>query len=100
MHVAVYLPLLTAAALGLSARWLAWQPPPATATKLITVGAVVTSLAFSFSLGVLAFLLVARIPPAAHLGRWSVRVLQDNPVPPLRVPPRWSWSRARCAHTR
>ena len=83
MHVAVYLPLLTAAVLGLSARWLAWQLPPATATKLITVGAVVTSLAFSFALGVLAFLLVARIPPAAHLGRWSVHVLQENPVPPL-----------------
>jgi len=83
MHVAVYLPLLTAAVLGLSARWVVWQLPPATATKLITMGAVVTSLAFSFSLGVLAFLLVARIPPAAHLGRWSVRVLQHNPVPPL-----------------
>ena len=83
MHIAVYLPLLTAAVFGLAARWLAWQLPPATATKLITAGAVVISLAFSFSLGVLAFLLVARFPPAAHLGRWSVQVLQHNPVPPL-----------------
>jgi hypothetical protein len=83
MHVAVYLPLLTAAVFGLSARWLGRQLPPATATKLITVGAVVNTLAFSFSLGVLAFLLVARIPPAAHLGRWSTYVLQENPVPPL-----------------
>jgi Zn-dependent protease with chaperone function len=83
MHVAVYLPLLTAAVLGLSARWLAGELPPATATKLITVGAVVTSLAFAFSLGVLAFLLVARGPFAAHLGRWSVHVLAENPVPPV-----------------
>lgn len=84
MHIAVYLPLLTAAVLGLTARWLAWQLPPATATKLITAGAVVTSLAFTFSLGVLAFLLVARIPTAAHLGSWSVPVLEgENPVPPL-----------------
>jgi Zn-dependent protease with chaperone function len=83
MHVAVYLPLLTAAVLGLSARWLAHQLPPATATKLITVGAVVTALACSFSLGVLAFLLVARVPPAAQLEGWSVQVLQANPVPPL-----------------
>ena len=83
MHIAVYLPLLTAAVLGLSARWLAWQLPPSTATKLITVGAVVTSLAFVFSLGVLAFLLVARTPPAAHLGRWSIHVLRETPVPPM-----------------
>src|ERR1044072_7446410 len=84
MELPVYLPLLTAALLGLSARWLAWQLPPSTATKLITAGAVVTSLAFSFSLGVLAFLLVARIPLARHLGGWSDSVLHhENPVPPL-----------------
>jgi Zn-dependent protease with chaperone function len=83
MHVAVYLPLLTAAVLGLSASWLSRQLPPATATRLLTVGAVVTALACAFSLGVLAFLLVARVPPAAALGRWSVAVLQENPVPPV-----------------
>lgn len=82
MEVAIYLPLLAAAALGLSARWLAHRLPPSTATRLVAVVAAVTSAACSFSLGVMGFLLIAHIPAAAALGHWSITTLQaDSQVP-------------------
>jgi beta-lactamase regulating signal transducer with metallopeptidase domain len=82
MVVAVYLPLLSAAAVGLFARWLAHRLPPATVTRLLTLAAVVTAVACSFSLGVLAFLLIAHVPAVAALGHWSTSVLQaDNHIP-------------------
>ncbi|MGH3314508.1 MAG: M56 family metallopeptidase [Nocardioidaceae bacterium] len=85
MVVAVYLPLLSAAAVGLFARWLAHRLPPATATRLLTVAAVVTAIACSFSLGVLAFLLIAHVPAVAALGHWSTGVLQADSHIPLAV---------------
>lgn len=82
MRFAIYLPLLSAAAVGLSARWLGHRLPPATATRLLTLATVITAVAASFSLGVLAFLLATRIPAVAMLGHWSMSVLQaDNHVP-------------------
>ena len=82
MEIAVYLPLLSAATVGLFARRLAHRLPPATATRLLTLAAVVTAVACSFSLGVLAFLLVVNIPAVAALGHWSIGVLRaDNHIP-------------------
>jgi Zn-dependent protease with chaperone function len=85
MEVAVYLPLLSAATVGLWARWLTHRLPPATATRLLTLAVVVTGVACSFSLGVLAFLLIAHVPAVAALGHWSTRVLQADGHIPLVV---------------
>jgi hypothetical protein len=82
MVVAVYLLLLSAATVGLCARWLAHRLPPATATRLLALAAVVTAVACSFFLGVLAFLLIAHVPAVAAPGHWSTTVLQaDNHIP-------------------
>ena len=82
MRIASYLPVLMAAAMGISSRWVTHRLPPSTATKLLTFGAVVTAGACSFSLGVMAFLLVADVPFAAGLGHWSVGTLKaDDQVP-------------------
>lgn len=85
MRVAIYLPLLAAATVGLSARWLGHRLPPATATRLLTLATVLTAVAASFSLGVLAFLLIAHVPAVATLGHWSMNVLQADDHIPLAV---------------
>jgi beta-lactamase regulating signal transducer with metallopeptidase domain len=82
MEIWIYVPVLLAAVMGLSARWVTHRLPPSTATKALTLAAVVTAAACSFSLGVMAFLLVAHIPVAAALGHWSPGTLRaDNQVP-------------------
>ena len=85
MEIAIYVPVLLAAAIGMSARWVAHRLPPSTATMLLTSAAVATAAACSFSLGVMAFLLVARIPMAAALGHWSVGTLRADDHVPLAV---------------
>ena len=82
MEIDIYVPVLLAAATGMSARWVAHRLPPRTATRLLTLAAVVTAAACSFSVGVMAFLLVAHIPFAAALGHWSLPTLRaDDQVP-------------------
>jgi hypothetical protein len=81
MHVAVYLPLLAAAALGWVAPHLAGRLPPETATRLLAWAGVLVSVATSFVLAVLAFMLVAELPFVGRLGSWSTSALDaTNPV--------------------
>jgi hypothetical protein len=82
MHVAIYLPLIFAAVLGATATHLSRTLPPATATRLLTAAGVATAAATSFVLAVLAFTLLAELPPVAELGSWSTPALDAvNPIP-------------------
>lgn len=85
MQIAIYLPLLSAALVGITARWLAHRLPPETASKVLTWAAVVTALSCAFTLAVLAFLLVARTPTAGALGHWSASTVQAGDRVPLAV---------------
>lgn len=87
MHVVVYLPLLASAALGASGPYLSRRMPPATAVRLLAVGAFVVALATGFTLSVVAFLLLARLPWLARVGHWSAAALQAaDPLPALVGP--------------
>jgi Zn-dependent protease with chaperone function len=82
--VAIYMPLFAALLLGGAAGRLARVLPPATATRALTAAAVLIAAATSFTLGVLAFTLLAMLGPVAALGRWSVTSLAAaDPVPQL-----------------
>lgn len=82
MHLAIYLPLLAAALLGVAAGPLARLLPPATAARLLSAAALLTAGAATFVLAVLAFTLVAEAAPVAALGSWSTVALDAaNPVP-------------------
>lgn len=84
MHIAIYLPLLSAAALGLAARWIADRLPPAVATWTLVLTALVSAAASSFVLAVLAFTLAGRFDLVASLGHWSTATLAaSSPVPPV-----------------
>jgi len=84
MRFAVYLPLLTAAMLGTFAPALSRRLPPATGTKLLTGSAVLTAVATSFVLAVLAFTLIGQLPLVAALGHWSGSTLAAaTPIPAL-----------------
>jgi hypothetical protein len=80
--VAVYLPLVSAALLGLGAPRLARILPPATAAWLLTCAGVLVATATSFALAMLASTLVGEAAPIAALGSWSATALDAaNPVP-------------------
>jgi len=82
VHVAVYLPLVSAALLGLGAARLARSLPPATAAWLLTCAGVLIATATSFALAMLAATLVGEAAPVAALGSWSTTALDAaNPVP-------------------
>lgn len=84
MAVAVYIPLLAALLLGASTGALGRALPPATAARALAGSALLVAAASSFVLGVLAFTLLATLPPIAALGQWSVASLTAaNPVPEL-----------------
>jgi hypothetical protein len=81
VHVAIYLPLVTAGVLGAFAPRLSRALPPATASSLLAISAAVIASATSFVLAVLAFTLVAELAPVARLGSWSTSALDAaNPV--------------------
>lgn len=81
MLLAVYLPLLLAAAFGVAAPGLARRLPPAVASWLLSAGGVLAAAGSSASLALLAFQYVAQAPILAARGRWSDTVLHhDDPV--------------------
>lgn len=81
MHLAVYLPFLSAALFGLAAGPLAARLPPATATWLLSVGGLLTSTATTVSLALLGFTLLGQSPLLADRGPWSNTALrQQDPV--------------------
>lgn len=75
-------PVLAGAVLGLTASRVGRRLPPAAAVKLLAPTAFVTALTTGFSLSVLAFTALARIPVLAALGHWSVGALGVDDVPP------------------
>jgi Zn-dependent protease with chaperone function len=80
--VAVYLPLVSGALLGLVAQRLARLLPPATAAWLLTCAGVLVATATSFALAMLAVTLVGEAAPIAALGPWSTTALEAaSPVP-------------------
>jgi Zn-dependent protease with chaperone function len=82
--VAVYLPLLAAVLLGVTAPLLVRLLPPATATRALSASAVLVAASTSFVLGVLAFTLLGKLPLVASMGRWSVASFSAaDPVPQL-----------------
>lgn len=82
MGIAVYVPLLAAAILGLAGPRLVRGLPPATAVRALALAGVLAALASSFSLAVLAWTLIGQWAPVAALGHWSVARLRGaDPVP-------------------
>lgn len=71
----ILLPLLFGAAFGLSVPGLSRRLPPAFATWLLSVGALLLAVASCASLAVIAFGMLARTPALAAQGRWSGAVL-------------------------
>lgn len=82
LREAMLLPLLVSAALWLIGKRLGVWLPPATAVWLLSLAALVTALSTGFVLSIAAFLVLARAPSIAVLGRWSPAIVSlDDPVP-------------------
>lgn len=77
MTMWVLLPLVLSALFGLAAPALARRLPPAPATWLLSVGALVAALASTASLGLMALVGCAQLPEAAAEGQWSKGVLES-----------------------
>jgi Zn-dependent protease with chaperone function len=81
--VAMVLPLVVSALLGVCAPWLGRRLPPGTAVRLLTVAMLGVALATGFVLAVAGTLVLGQIPLVAAEGRWSARALAAGlPVPP------------------
>lgn len=83
MNISVYLPLLTALAVGFAGPALGRRLPPAVATVLLTAAALVAAVTSLASLVLLAVVVVLRVPEFAAEGRLSDAVLMHSPVSPL-----------------
>jgi hypothetical protein len=82
MHPIVYLPVAVSALLGLIGPVQARRLAPATAVRLLVGAAVVVSLCWLAMLALLSLWLLARLPPVAEAGHWSVPVIvAGSPVP-------------------
>jgi Zn-dependent protease with chaperone function len=83
----VYLPFVASALFGIMAPRLARALPPALATWLMSVGALLSAAATSAALGLLALPLVAQLPALSSAGRWSDSVLrrQEGLAPPVSL---------------
>ncbi len=75
-------PVLASAVLGLGAARIALRLPPGWAVKVLAPTSFVTALATGFSLSVVAFTALARIPVVAALGHWSTSTLGLDGTPP------------------
>ena len=84
MRLVVYLPLLVPLLAAIAARPLAERLPPATATWLLSVSALLLAAGSSAVLGMLALTAVVRIPVVDVLGRMSSQVIRSND--PASVP--------------
>lgn len=80
MNINVYLPLAAALALTVVGPSLARRLPPAIATRLLTVAALVAAATSVSSLTLLAATAIVRIPRVAAEGRLSTEVLTQDPV--------------------
>lgn len=83
MRVAVYLPFVLSAVLGIVGPVAVRRMPPATATRLLLGCAVVSTVSSLFALLILAFTRLGQLELVAALGNWSHTALaSDDPVPP------------------
>lgn len=82
MLLLALVPVLASALLGLSAPWVGARLPPGSAVKALAPTAFLTALATGFSLSVVAFTALARIPVIAALGQWSAGTLGVDGTPP------------------
>jgi Zn-dependent protease with chaperone function len=80
MTVAVYLPLVLAAALAEAARWFGARGAPGPAARALTMAAAVTALASTWSLTLLALTLFDDVPPLSSLDTHP-RLALPEPVP-------------------
>ena len=81
--MAILLPLLVAASMGLAGPQLARRLPPRDATWLISVGAVISALTAVAVLFLLGAVLLAQVPNFAGIGHWSTTTLrQESPIEP------------------
>ncbi len=78
MHLLVYLPLVIPVVVAAFARPLADRLPPATATWLLTVSAVVLALASCAMLGLIAVAAAMNVPAIAALGSLSLTVVRRS----------------------
>ena len=82
MHAVMSVPFLVGGALWLTGARLGRRLPPATAVRLLSVGAVVVASSTGFVLAVVAFTVLAQIPAVATLGHWSATMVAGgDPVP-------------------
>jgi len=84
MHLAVYLPLVVPLLAAAAAGPLAERLPPAAATWLLSLSAIVLAAASSAVLGLLALTALVRIPLVDSLGRMSGPVISHGD--PASVP--------------
>ena len=83
MSRAVYVPLLVGVLAALVAPALTRRLSPRLAVWTLMITAMFVATASLASLGLLAWLLVAELPPVAGLGRWQAgAVASASPVPP------------------
>lgn len=76
------IPVLTSLLLGLGAPWVGARLPPGSAVKALAPTAFLTAMATGFSLSMVAFTALARIPFIAALGQWSAGTLGVDGTPP------------------
>jgi hypothetical protein len=82
MTAVALVPFVTSILLALGGARLARLLPPAAATRLLTTACLITALATGFTLSVLAFTLLAPLPPLVALGHWSATVVRGHdPLP-------------------
>jgi len=84
MRVAVYLPLVLPLIAAVAARPVAERMPPAAATWLLSLSALLLAAASSAVLGLLALTAVVRLPVADMLGKMSGQVIRSGD--PASVP--------------
>ena len=78
----MFVPAAVSAGLWLTAAPVARRLPPATAVRLLTLAALLTALSSGAVLAVAAFLVLARVPAVAVVGRWSPAAFAAvDPVP-------------------
>jgi len=81
MRLVIYLPLVVPLLAALAARPLAERLPPAAATWLLSVSALLLAAASSAVLGMLALTAVVRVPVVDVLGKMSGQVIRsDDPA--------------------
>lgn len=84
MTVLLLAPVAVSVVFWLTGARVSRRLPPATAVRLLSAAALVSSLSTGFVLSVAAFIAAAQLPSVAALGRWSARaVAAGEPVPLL-----------------